>query len=126
MALVTQMFIENIYDYKIYIYDDKNQINDMDKKDKIINNKLSLNKSCTKDEFSVELQMLHHYGVKGQNGSKKANGVAGVCVAGCRVDCGRWSKGAATEMVSTVNIRSCQQSSFKGSYNEITWVPQVA
>ena len=56
---------------------------DTNKENKIKNNK--------QDEFSIESQMLHHCGVEGQNGSKKADGVAGVCVAGCRVDHGRGS-----------------------------------
>ena len=39
--------------------------------DKIKNNKPLLSESFTKDEFSVETWMLHHYGVESQNGRIK-------------------------------------------------------
>ena len=64
----------------------------MDEEDKIINNKPLFRESYSKDEFSVESRMLHHCGVEGQNGSKKADGVTGVFVAGCWIDRGRWSR----------------------------------
>ena len=70
---------------------DTNKTNDMDEEDKIINDEPLLSESYTNNEFSVESRMLHHCKVEGQNGLKKANNVAGVCVAGRWENCGRWS-----------------------------------
>ena len=67
---------------------DTNKTNDKAEEDKIKNNKPLLSEPYTKDEFSVESQMLHHWGFEGRNDSKKAN----VCMAGHRVDRDRWNR----------------------------------
>ena len=59
---------------------DTNETNDSDEEDTIKNNKPLLSESHTKDEYCVESRMLHLCGVEGRNGSKKADGVAGVYV----------------------------------------------
>ena len=64
----------------------------MDEENKIKNNNPLLSESYTKDEFSVESRMLHYCGVEGWIDSKKANGWAGVCEAGHRINCARWSR----------------------------------
>ena len=51
-----------------------------------------LSESFTKDEFSIESQMLHQCSVEGWIGLKKGDGVTGVCVAGRRVHRGRWNR----------------------------------
>ena len=72
----------------------------MDKEDKIKNNKLLLSKLYMKNEFSVRAWMLHHSGAEGRNGSKKADGLASVCVTGLGVDSGRWSQSNRLLVVS--------------------------
>ena len=84
MTSVQQTFVK-IYKYMKKVID-ANKTNDTDEEDKFKSNKPWSSESCTEDEFSVESQVLHRCGVEDRNGPKEAHGVAGVCVAGRRVD----------------------------------------
>ena len=72
------------------------------------------------DEFSEESWMLHHCSVEGWNGSRKADGVAGVCVASCQVNRSRWSQSSCLVwLVVAGDINSKDRNMVKGDHVQL-------